>query len=68
MKLLKRLFCKHYFVVKRWHFTHGQLGNEPHFAEGFKQCKKCGKERYFWVERNSEFEKCLIENMKDRYE
>ena len=66
MKWLKQLFCKHSFVVEKWHFTHGQFGNEPRYIEGFKRCPNCGKERYFTVERDSKFEQYIIDNMKEQ--
>ena len=66
MKWFKQLFCKHSFVIKNWHFTHGQFGNEPRYIEGIECCPDCGKERYFTVERGSKLEQYIIDNMKDR--
>lgn len=65
-QFIKRLFCKHSFVVEKWHFTHGQNGNEPAYIEGFKRCPDCGKRHYFTVERGSKYEQYIIENMQDR--
>lgn len=38
MSVLKRLMCRHAYNIDRWHFTHGQFGNEPAYIEGFKKC------------------------------
>ena len=66
IKWIKQLFCKHSYTVEKWHFTHGQFGNEPAYIEGFEKCPDCGKRRYFTVERGSKLEKYIIENMKER--
>ena len=67
MRLLRRIFCQHDFQVECWHFTHGPYGNEPRYIEGIEQCTKCGKRKYFWVERGSTLETHIIEHMKGRY-
>lgn len=59
--LIRRLFCHHYYYLKRWHWTHGFQGNEPMHIEAEEVCEKCGKIRYFYPPRNSADEKYLIE-------
>lgn len=66
MSILKRLMCRHAYNIDRWHFTHGQFGNEPAYIEGFKKCAFCGKEKYFTVERGSNVESYIMEHMKER--
>ena len=65
-EFFKRLLCKHSYVVEKWHFTHGAMGNEPRYIEGFERCPDCGKERYFTVERGSKYEDYIINHMQDR--
>lgn len=67
MKILKRLFCKHDYVINRWHYTHGQCGNEPAYIEGYKVCKHCGKEKYFWAERGSKLESWIETTLQDKH-
>ena len=68
--LLNRVICGiitgHNYSVEKWHFTHGENGNEPAYIEGFFVCLYCGKRKYFTVERGSKFEQYIMENMKER--
>jgi predicted nucleic acid-binding Zn-ribbon protein len=59
-KRLAQLFCKHQYTVEKWHWCHGPVGADPAFIEGFEVCPKCGKRKYFWVERGSALEKALL--------
>ena len=61
VKLIKRLFCKHYYAVKRWHYTHGPCDNEPAIMEVEHVCIKCGKVRYTYPKRGSKEEKYLLD-------
>ena len=65
---IKQLFCRHSYIVQKWHFTHGLVGNEPSYIEGYDICRKCGKFRYFTVERGSERERYIMDYMKERQE
>lgn len=67
IKFIKQLFCKHDYVVEKWHYTHGQMGNEPAYIEGFMVCLHCGKERYFACGRNGKIGKYIEKNMEDRH-
>ena len=66
IKFIKQLFCKHYYVVEKWHYTHGQMGNEPAYIEGFAVCQRCGKERYFAASRDSKLGEYIEQKMEDR--
>jgi len=66
IKFIKQLFCKHSYMVEKWHCTHGPMGNDPAYIEGFMVCPDCGKERYFACERTSKFGKYIEKNMEDR--
>ena len=46
MNFIKRLFCRHDWLVSRWHWTHGPIGNDPAFIQIECQCGKCGKVCY----------------------
>ena len=62
---IKRIFCRHDYEIKRWHWTHGPYNNEPAFIEVETVCKKCGKGSYMWCERGSKVEKYIVENHSD---
>ena len=66
MKLFRQLMCDHAYTIDKWHFTHGATGNELRYIEGFEVCTKCGKQKYFWVKRNSKLEKYIMNNMEDK--
>ena len=53
VRFLKRLFCKHYYVISKWHYTHGANGNNPAFLEVEHICQKCGKKTYSYPEQGS---------------
>ena len=66
IKIIRQLFCKHSYIIDRWHFTHGQCGNEPRYIEEFEKCLICDKERYFTVNRGSKLETYIMKYMLDR--
>ena len=43
MKWFKKLFCKHFYMMTRWHWSHGPNGNDPRCIEREFRCTKCGK-------------------------
>lgn len=65
-RILKQLFCRHAYMIDRWHFTHGANDNEYRYIEGFEICPNCGKERYFTVERGGTLEDYMVKYMTDR--
>ena len=52
MKFFKRLFCRHVWLLNRWHWTHGITGNHPLFIEAEYKCSKCGKLKYEYPSQN----------------
>lgn len=66
LKWIKQLFCFHDYYILKWHFTHGQYGNDPRYIEGFETCIRCGKKHYFTVKRGSKMEQYIVGNMKDK--
>ena len=61
---IERLICNHKYEVDKWHYTHGPNGNKPAYIEGIEICPKCGKEKYFWIDRGRETN--FIKNYADK--
>ena len=66
IKFIKQLFCKHDYVVEKWHYTHGPMGNDPAYIEGTMVCLHCRKERYFACERTCKFGAYIEQHMEER--
>ena len=64
----KKLFCKHYYEISSWRFSHGWNDSYPRYIEGFNVCKHCGKKIRFFVESNSPDEKYIIQNFGEFYD
>ena len=48
---LKRLLCKHEWVLERWAWTTGPFECGEIFIEAVYACKKCGKTKYVYPPR-----------------
>lgn len=49
MKWFKKLFCNHFYLMTRWHWSHGPNGNDPGGIECEFRCVKCGKTVYTYI-------------------
>ena len=59
---IDRLLCRHIYHLSRWHWCHGVNGNNPLEMEVEIICPKCGKKKYWHINRNTA--KCqLIERL-----
>lgn len=49
---IKRLFCRHKKSneVVCWHWTHGEIGNEPIQIEAQLKCTECGKYHFLHID------------------
>ena len=57
-----KLLCRHSYYLSRWHWCHGINGNDPLEMEVEIICPKCGKKKYWHINRNTA--KCrLIEKL-----
>ncbi len=65
IRLLRRLFCRHSYEIKRWHYTHGPGDNDPAYLEVEHVCVKCGKVAYSYPARNSHGEEYVL-NMPEK--
>lgn len=46
IKFIKQFFCKHEYVLNRWHISHGPSAMDPSEIEAEYICLKCEKISY----------------------
>lgn len=63
----KRLFCRHAYQTKRWHWFHGATAMEPRRMEVELYCCLCGKTMFIYPERGSTSEEFFM-NLKEYQE
>lgn len=63
---LRKIFCNHSYKIKRWHWFHGYNANEPRMIEVECICKKCGKIKYFVLDRNMDNFADMFKELEER--
>ena len=66
MNFFKKLFCKHKnSEVVCWHWTHGQIGNDPIFLEIQRKCLNCGKYYFEYIRDQRKYDE-FVERYSDK--